>query len=136
MADHQPQSLLQQGRIEADQHKWIESERHGRDLGDAAIREWVQQHWPKFVRACWNEHMEGKRFWKELDRNDFGILRRLYEEHRELATEIHTRLRSGEENLDVILWAFASNKDIDTIRPLLERLDINRCRAVPDPLDR
>ena len=32
-------------RVEEDAFKWIESEKVGHDLGDNAIRRWVQVHW-------------------------------------------------------------------------------------------
>lgn len=134
MDDLRIHSLRDQALLEAHRHKWIESERHHRDLGDWALFDWVQKHWLKFVRACWAEHMRGQHYWREIDRNDFGILTKLYEQHRELVQEIYHRLRSGEENLDVICWAMERRIDMNQISPVLECLDINRCRAIPDPL--
>nr|MBA3544497.1 hypothetical protein [Chthoniobacterales bacterium] len=54
-------------REEVLKHKWIESEKAGHDLGEAAIRRWVQFHWWGYLRARWLEHLQGKRFWFELD---------------------------------------------------------------------
>ena len=31
-------------------HKWIESERAGRDLGNAAVLDWIQKYSPAFRR--------------------------------------------------------------------------------------
>ena len=53
-------SVYRESRDEAERHKWIESQHAGRDLGEVAIRQWVQQHWNGFLRARWLEHLEGK----------------------------------------------------------------------------
>src|SRR5262249_25668949 len=66
---------------EAQVYKWIESEKAGRDLGEAAIRRWVQEHWWGYLRARWLEHLQGKRFWVELDRGDFGLLQREFHDN-------------------------------------------------------
>lgn len=33
-------------------HKWIESERAGRDLGDQAVRDWIARYAPTFRKAA------------------------------------------------------------------------------------
>src|SRR4051812_36825629 len=55
------------GEQEALRFRWIESEKPGHDLGEAAIRRWVRCHWRGYLRARWLEHLQGKRFWVELD---------------------------------------------------------------------
>jgi hypothetical protein len=70
------QSVHQCGIDEAMRHKWIESEKAGRDLGEPALLNWVQRHWHGFLRARWLEHLEGKTFWIELDQDDYGLLQR------------------------------------------------------------
>ena len=67
-------SVHDRGAVEAQRHKWIESEKAGRDLGEWAIRGWVRQHWNGFLREKWLEHLEGRTFWIELDHDDFGLL--------------------------------------------------------------
>lgn len=44
-------SVYADSEIEAQRHKWIESERAQRDLGEAAIRQWVREHWNGYLRA-------------------------------------------------------------------------------------
>src|SRR5512135_825468 len=68
------QSVHDHGAKEAERHKWIESEKAGRDLGEAAIRCWVREHWNGFLRAKWLEHLQGRAYWIELDHNDFCLL--------------------------------------------------------------
>ena len=49
-------SIYTDCRAEADRFKWIESEKAGRDLGEGAIKRWVQDHWWGYLRARWLEH--------------------------------------------------------------------------------
>jgi hypothetical protein len=98
-------SVYLDGEQEALRYKWIESEKAGHDLGEAAIRRWVQNHWWGYLRARWLEHLQGKRFWVELDRGDFGLLQRKFHDNTLLLDRILDRLKAGQENLDIICWA-------------------------------
>jgi hypothetical protein len=108
--------------------KWIESEKAGRDLGELAVRRWVQQHWCGYLRARWVEHLQGKRFWVELDHDDFGLLQHEFSDDTLLLDRILDRLKSGQENLDVILWAHDWGLDMRRVLSILEALDINSRR--------
>src|SRR5262249_50706278 len=77
----------------------------GCDLGEDAIRCWVRQHWCGYLRARWVEHLQGTRFWLELDRGDFGLLKREFHDHAVLLDRIVDRIKSGQENLHIIQWA-------------------------------
>jgi hypothetical protein len=125
---------------EALEYKWIESERAGRDLGEAALRRWVLQHWWGFLRSRWIEHLEGKRFWVELDRGDFDLLHRQVAGDRLLVDRIVDQLKAGKENLDVILWAEQSGIPIAPVLAILQACHINSQRleqrfATPDPVE-
>jgi hypothetical protein len=115
---------------EAQRYKWIESERAGHDLGESAIRKWVQQHWWGYLRARWLEHLQGKCFWLELDRGDFGLLQRCFQDKDLLLDRILDRLKAGQENLDILLWAIDWGIPLDSVREILEALDINSRRLV------
>lgn len=121
-------SVYVDGEQEALRFKWIESERAGKDLGEAAIRAWVKQHWWGFLRARWVEHLQGKRFWVELDRGDFGLLQREFHDNTLLLDRILDRLKTGKENLDIILWAQDFGIGMDSVLQILEALDINSRR--------
>src|SRR6266404_6670080 len=110
------------------QFKWIESEKAGHDLGEDAIRLWVKQHWWGYLRARWLEHLQGKCFWVELDRGDFGLLQREFHDNTLLLDRILDRLKSGQENLDIILWAMNWGLPITPVLQILEALDINSRR--------
>src|SRR6202521_3178710 len=94
---------------EALRYKWIMSEKAGRDLGDSAIRRWVTEHWWGYLRARWLEHLQGRRFWEELDRGDFGLIQREFHDNTLLLDRILDRLKEKQENLDIIRWALAWN---------------------------
>jgi hypothetical protein len=117
-------------QVEAERFKWIESEKAGRDLGEPCIRRWVQEHWWGYLRARWLEHLQGKCFWIELDRGDFGLLQRAFQDQRELLDRILDRLKDGQENLDLIAWAIRSHLPLDAVIQILEALDINSRRLV------
>ncbi len=113
---------------EAQRYKWIESEKAGHDLGEAAIRRWVQQHWWGYLRARWIEHLQGTRHWIELDRGDFGLLRHRFHDKPLLLDRILDRLKAGQENLDIILWALDWGIRMPDVLEILEALDINSRR--------
>jgi hypothetical protein len=113
---------------EALRFKWIESEKAGHDLGEAAIKRWVQIHWWGYLRARWLEHLEGKKFWVELDRGDFGLLQREFQDQSLLLDRILDRLKAGQENLDIILWAQDWGLPVELVIDMLAALDINSRR--------
>jgi hypothetical protein len=121
-------SVYTEGEQEALKYKWIESEKAGKDLGEDAIRRWVKQHWWGYLRARWLEHLQGKCFWVELDRGDFGLLQREFHDNTLLLDRILDRLKSGQENLDIILWAMNWGLPIIPVLQILEALDINSRR--------
>ena len=121
-------SVYIESEQEALRYKWIESEKAGHDLGEAAIRKWVKEHWWGYLRARWLEHLQGKRFWVELDRGDFGLLQNQFQEKSLLLDRILDRLKSGQENLDIICWALDWGIATHAVLQILEALDINSRR--------
>ena len=113
---------------EENKHKWIESEKAGYDLGEACVKRWVKEHWRGYLRAKWVEHLQGKCFWIELDRGDFGLLQRKFQAQGELLDVILNQLAAGKENLDVITWAIHNKIATDPVSEILEALDVNSQR--------
>jgi len=111
-------------------YKWIESERHGYDVGETAIRRWVKRHWHGYLRARWLEHLEGNRYWIELDRGDFGLLQHAAFLDQELLPQIVEKLKRGEENLGVLCWAAANHLPTESVVRILLALDINSRRLL------
>ena len=115
-------SLHAAAEAEAHRHKWIESQRAGRDLGEAALRHWVREHWGGFLRRCWIEHPEGHAYWIELDRGDFGLLlRRLRGSW--LLDEVLRRIEAEGENLGILCWCHECRLDRDEIEEVLAILE-------------
>ena len=110
-------------REEAFRHKWIESERAGRDLGHNAINHWREHHWLGTLRACWAEHVEGKRYWKELDLDDFGLLNQV-DWDQPMTERVMRELKNGKENLDLLMWVHC-NREREAISQMLCQLNIN-----------
>jgi hypothetical protein len=123
-------SLLADCRREAEVFKWIESERAGCDLGEAAIRTWVHKHWDAYLRARWIQHLEGRIFWTELGQDEFGFLQRQFQQHALLLDRISDFLKAGKENLDIIVWAIDWNIDVKPVLAILQSLDMNSKRLI------
>jgi hypothetical protein len=113
---------------EENRHKWIESEKAGYDLGEGCIRQWVRKHWTGYLRARWVEHLQGKCFWVELDRGDFGLLEREFKDEKELLDSILDQLKAGKENLHVILWAIEAHIPTAPVLQILTALNVNSRR--------
>jgi len=120
-------SVHHYGEQEAQRHKWIESEKAGRDLGEGAIRNWVSEHWNGFLRARWLEHLYGRAYWIELDHGDFGLLEHRFQGSL-LFEQILGMLKAGQENLNVLNWAIDNSLPILEVLDILETLDINSRR--------
>ena len=113
---------------EENRHKWIESEKAGYDLGEGCIRQWVRKHWTGYLRARWVEHLQGKCFWVELDRGDFGLLQREFIDQCDLLDVILDQLKGGKENLHVIMWAIDCCIPTDPVQQILDALCLNSLR--------
>jgi hypothetical protein len=127
-SDLQKSSVYAECEQEIQRYKWIASEKAGRDLGEAAVRRWVKEHWWGYLRARWLEHLEGKRFWVELDRGDFGLLQRSFAGDTLLLDRVLDRIKAGQENLDIICWAHMWGIPTGPLIEILEILDINSRR--------
>ena len=82
--DSEHYSVFDESLAEIAAYKWIESEHAGYDLREYAVNRWVSDHWRGYLRARWLEHLQGTRYWIELDRGDYGLLQRAFLGDREL----------------------------------------------------
>jgi hypothetical protein len=129
MFDHR-QSLQEATSRELSVHKWIESEKAGRDLGEKAIHDWVARHWDRFLRQRWVEHLQGQVLWYELDHADFGLFQRYFSGD-PLAELIINQYKSGGaqgENLAIVQRARLECWPMDDVFRILEILNINSRR--------
>ncbi len=102
-------------------HMWIESEKAGTDLGEDVVRSWAREHWWGYLRARWLGHLQGYRFWVELNRRDFGLLQRRFKDYPLLLD----RLNAGCQNLDVLVWAAKWGIPVSPVREILTCIDVN-----------
>jgi hypothetical protein len=84
----------------------------------------------RWLRARLVEHWQGETYWPELDRNDFGLLRRRFHPNGLLVADIVALILAGAENLTVIAWALETDQPLDDVVEILTRLDVN-ARRVP-----
>lgn len=122
------QSIWADSRREIDCYKWIECEKAGCDLGHEPVRRWIKDHWHGYLRSRWLDHLQGRTFWIELDRDDFGLLQQKFQDQSHLLDVILQRLKACHENLHIFLWAHDSQQPIEPILAILEAIDINSKR--------
>lgn len=128
-------SLDEESVREANEYKWYRSQESGYDVGHAALEAWIATHWSGFLRARWIEHMLGVRFWTELGREEFGLLKQEFGDCRPILDEIVELLKTGGENLNILCWARSckSPEDQIKVRKILHTLRINdhrlRCKV-------
>ena len=124
-------SVYEEARKAADEHKWLQSERAGYDLGSEAVRDWTRSHWLKFYRCRFVQHLRGELFWKEFDEQSYGLAGRHLVTSRQLLDEILDCVKRGAENLDLIINADDCGWPMDQVMCILEALDINSKRLAP-----
>lgn len=125
-------SLYAEAIKEAERHKWIESQKHGRDMGVWAIRQWYRQYWPQYCRSKRLEHLEGRKRWREFGDDDFGQLHYLIIKGDALVNQILDLVFEGRENLNIIQWALGAGLPMDRVIDILVQLDVNRAHLDPD----
>lgn len=112
--------------------KWIESQKAGFDIGqEYAIHCWVKAHWSGYLRSKLLEHLMGYKYWSELDKGDFGLLKTCFQDQSLLLDRIIDRLKVGQENLHILLWAQDWHICSERVINILEALDINSRRLSP-----
>ena len=121
-------SIWDDSQREIDTYKWIASEHAGYDLGEAAIRAWIKMHWSGYLRARWVEHLQGNRFWSELDTGDFGLMQKDFQDKALLLDRIIDRIIAGQENLHILCWAHDWHIPICDVFQILDSLNINSKR--------
>jgi len=120
--------LFQEALSEAEQHKYVESENAGHDVGGEAIDDWQRRHWTDWLRHRWVEHLMGLRCWEEFEVWRFGRLRALFPDQEPLLAELADKVRSGAENADILWWAAMTDRDIRLVVSILTEMDTHRIR--------
>ena len=124
-------SLYEEAVREADRHKWIESQKHGRDLGPQAVRDWFRNYWRSYCRCKQMEHLEGCRQWREFGDLGFGRFDLARDSSDVLLDRVLDRVRVGYENLEMITWAQEWGLPVERVLEILAIVDVNRARLEP-----
>src|SRR5262245_63968019 len=93
-------SVYEQADQAAQEHKWIESEKAGRDLGHEAVRHWSRSHWLRFYRWRLVQHLRGEVYFREFHPRTFAIVSNHPKIPNDLLEAILNQVRDGSENLD------------------------------------
>ncbi len=126
-------SLYEEATQEAERHKWIESQKHGFDLGDHAIHEWYRVHWARYCRHKRMEHVRGHQLWREFETEKFGRLYSLLVQGDLLVDRVLDRVYEGYENLEILNWAIQWGLEMNRVIEILSLVDVNRARLEPKP---
>lgn len=113
------------------EHKWVESEKAGRDLGVDAERDWIETYWCFFCRNRLVQHLRGETFFEEFGNECFGALSERFGELKDLLDVVLERVQEGAENLDLIRWACQERLPRHQLLQVLIAADINRHRLLP-----
>jgi hypothetical protein len=124
-------SIYDEALREAHRHKWIESQKHGRDLGDQAIRDWFRKHWRSYCRHRRVEHLRGRRLWAEFDDEPSDHIDGLITANDCLVDRVLDRVIAGYENLEIINWAIEWGLPTNRVIEILAQVDVNRARFEP-----
>jgi hypothetical protein len=126
-----PLSLYDEAQLEAERHKWIESQKSGQDLGMAAISEWYRIYWIGYCRDRQLDHLRGRQLFREFGVDRFAQLESVAIQRDLLVDRILDRVSAGYENLELINWALDWGLPIDRVYRILVQLDVNRARLEP-----
>jgi len=125
--------VYQEARKAIQEHKWLESEKAGRDLGVEAERAWTESNWLRFYRARFVQHLRGKTFFEEFGPECFALVPNRLSALSDLLDAILDRVQDGAENLDLICWARKQHLPREQVLEILAALDINS-RRLPPPV--
>jgi hypothetical protein len=113
------------------EHKWIESEKAGRDLGVNATRDWIDSYWRTFYRSRLVQHLRGEAFFDEFDTECFGILSERFEEVAGMLNMVLERIKEGAENLDLLRWGYQEHLPRNLLLQVLIAANLNGHRLLP-----
>jgi hypothetical protein len=126
--------LYDEARRAIEAHRWIESEKVGRDLGGGAERDWVHRHWRHFFRLRFVEHLRGRAFYEELGGDCFAVASERLSVEERLLDRVLEKIGQGAENLDVLCWAIREQQPTGPVLAILRAVDMNG-RRLPPPIE-
>lgn len=128
-------SLLPLAWDEIQRHKWIESEKARRDVGQAAVADWLKRFWWRFCRWRRIEHVEGVQRWYEFSHEDFAKILKPILENDQLVIVIIEMMKTDKrrvmDNYDIIDWAISAGIPSERVLEILGEIHINVARLEP-----
>lgn len=128
-------SLLPLAWDEIQRHKWIESEKARRDVGQAAVADWLKRFWWRFCRWRRIEHVEGIQRWYEFSHEDFAKILKPILENDQLVIVIIEMMKTDKrrvmDNYDIIDWAVSVGIPSERVLEILGDIHINVARLEP-----
>ena len=129
--DVETSSVFQIAFLEACEHRWVESEKCGFDLGEAVLDDWYERFWASFVRHRHVEHLLGEVYWEEFPGRSFAIFQPVLSDEDILGEEFIDLYRQGWENLDFYTRACQVEWDLERVYDLLILINMNNARLNP-----
>lgn len=125
---HAGHCIFDSGLVQALEHKWLESQRYGEDLGMLLVRDWCQRHWRTFQRFRRIEHLFGERRYHQFPIAEFGVWSGQVREEGSLFDFVLGAFECGMENLEFVNWARLQRLPQDEAYDLFTVLDPNCVR--------
>ena len=126
--------IFELGLREALQHKWLESQRFGGDLGMLMVRDWCNKHWKIFQRFRRIDHLFGDCRILQFSDHDFGIWQgrdRFVDTTFEL---VKGTFLCGTENLHFDVWVKQHRLSSTVANEIFAKLDPNCVRWDDQPI--
>src|SRR4051812_17950274 len=116
------------GLLEALEHKWLESQRYGEDLGLIVVRDWCQRHWQTFQRFRRIEHLFGDHRYVQFSDDRFGIWKGRDRKDGTLFDLVLGAFECGMENLQFVDWVVQHQLPRKEAHDIFIKLDPNCVR--------
>jgi hypothetical protein len=122
------------GLFQALEHKWLESQRFGEDLGLIGIRDWCQRHWKTFQRFRRIEHLFGERRLQQFHTAEFGVWHGLERQEGSPFDLVLGAFECGMENLEFVDWVREHRLPRSEVYEFFTMLDPNCVRMDHSPI--
>lgn len=120
--------IFELGLSEALEHKWLESQRFGEDLGLLVVRDWCHRHWPTFQRFRRLEHLFGDRRVSQFADEQLGIWKGRDRREDSLFDLVLGVFVCGMENLEFVNWVRQQRLPREEAYDIFTTLDPNCVR--------
>lgn len=96
--------IYDSGVIQALEHKWLESQRYGEDLGLLLVHDWCRRHWKTYQRFRRIEHLFGERQFRQFAEADCGLWKDRERVEGSVFDLVLGVFECGMENLQFVDW--------------------------------